>query len=911
MLEHMFEVKVRQTETPNTGFSVLRLSPRMVDVMYRQTVLARVAALGSGASQEEVEAPAAQEASMRPPTTPFLATRPVPAQMSPSRKAFVSSAWAERPVNAVVGAPPRSPECSPAGVRGQKPFQHGPVQHEPFAEESRWWPVEDRVLNPADPEDAETLTTELCAAGLLTEELVAALGWDDPVEEFDHADVIATQIEDLDEDGLLMEIQSAHRGTARAQARLFLLVTELAQRRAANAVTQLTGRHARGREALSIGARAVTEEVGLELGLSRSEAGNLTDTALGLCLEAPDTLQALLRGDLSLAKAETIVRLTQSLVAAQEDTNADLDPKDQVDPQKLGKDLEAELLKGAAKQTTTNLRKAGERAQIRANPKAAECRHRVKRARRHFAYIPDADSMCRLSAYLPADQGMTAKNALTRLAYHARANRGSGDTRTLDQLRVDTLVETLTRASDNLHSGSSSNGNGGEASSDMGSSESQEARNRTGTRDDDVETPGDAGVPSTGDGPHRADAPSTTDDGAREDAQDDGDRKAMHSNRNGSESNNTETSGTRAGHAQPSEKDTTESQTGQGGRFRSRSSTVDPRVLITISASTLTGDDDQPGHLQGHGPIVASMARQVAATGTWRCAIVDDTHGTLLGLGTSTYTPNYKPTERLRRHLFARDRVCRVPGCNAPAELCDVDHCTPWPAGATCECSTECLCGNHHRIKHETGFSLTPSTNPNDPPDTLVWTTPAGHQYLSYPSVLQDPPTSTSGGPGIPTPTDTPSTPATVIGTSTTGQTGTTSTNSTTGATGATGQTSTTSTTSTGEIPLAPGFPRTESHAGECRACNEADTTITAENQTYPDPTRPTATATTAGSSPTSSPGQGRHPRADDPNDDAFEYEKPGDETGESDGFRSRLRPSYIHTLASLPIPRDGDPPPF
>src|SRR6185295_5673022 len=64
--------------------------------------------------------------------------------------------------------------------------------------------------------------------------------------------------------------------------------------------------------------------------------------------------------------------------------------------------------------------------------------------------------MCRLSAYLPADQGIRARNALTRLAHHLRYVSGPNDTRTLDQLRVDALVETLTRAADNLHHDTSS-----------------------------------------------------------------------------------------------------------------------------------------------------------------------------------------------------------------------------------------------------------------------------------------------------------------------------------------------------------------------------------------------------------------------------------------------------------------------
>jgi hypothetical protein len=89
------------------------------------------------------------------------------------------------------------------------------------------------------------------------------------------------------------------------------------------------------------------------------------------------------------------------------------------------------------------------------------------------------------------------------------------------------------------------------------------------------------------------------------------------------------------------------------------------------------------------------MGRAVAATGTWRCAVTDPVHGTLLGLGTSTYTPEYRPTQQLRRHLHARDRICRVPGCSTPAELCEIDHRNPWLGGATCDCNTECLCKAH------------------------------------------------------------------------------------------------------------------------------------------------------------------------------------------------------------------------
>jgi hypothetical protein len=42
-------------------------------------------------------------------------------------------------------------------------------------------------------------------------------------------------------------------------------------------------------------------------------------------------------------------------------------------------------------------------------------------------------------------------------------------------------------------------------------------------------------------------------------------------------------------------------------------------------------------------------------------------------------------------------------------------------------------------MKHECGFTLTLSANPNDPPGTLVWTTPSGREYPSYPAQLGKP----------------------------------------------------------------------------------------------------------------------------------------------------------------------------
>jgi hypothetical protein len=171
-------------------------------------------------------------------------------------------------------------------------------------------------------------------------------------------------------------------------------------------------------------------------------------------------------------------------------------------------------------------------------------------------------------------------------------------------------------------------------------------------------------------------------------------------------------------------------------KSRARRLRPDAQVRITISAETLLGVNDNAAFLEGYGPVIASMGRDVAATGTWRCAIVDGQHGTLNGLGTSTFTPAYAPSVKLRRHLSVRDRTCRYPGCNRSAGKSDFDHSTRYPEGVTCECNGQMLCGHHHRLKHETGFDIQLSTDPQDPPGTVIVTTPAGRVIRTTPDPL-------------------------------------------------------------------------------------------------------------------------------------------------------------------------------
>jgi hypothetical protein len=43
----------------------------------------------------------------------------------------------------------------------------------------------------------------------------------------------------------------------------------------------------------------------------------------------------------------------------------------------------------------------------------------------------------------------------------------------------------------------------------------------------------------------------------------------------------------------------------------------------------------------------------------------------------------YRPSAALERFVRCRDLTCRFPGCDRPAEFCDVDHTVPYPLGPT------------------------------------------------------------------------------------------------------------------------------------------------------------------------------------------------------------------------------------
>jgi hypothetical protein len=92
----------------------------------------------------------------------------------------------------------------------------------------------------------------------------------------------------------------------------------------------------------------------------------------------------------------------------------------------------------------------------------------------------------------------------------------------------------------------------------------------------------------------------------------------------------------------------------------------------------------------------------------------------------------YRPSARLDRFVRLRDLGCRFPGCDVPADRCDIDHSVPWPYGPTHPSNLHCMCRTHHLMKTFTG-GPDGWTEQQAPDGTIDWTAPDGRRYTTRP----------------------------------------------------------------------------------------------------------------------------------------------------------------------------------
>ncbi|NNG35991.1 DUF222 domain-containing protein [Nakamurella aerolata] len=145
---------------------------------------------------------------------------------------------------------------------------------------------------------------------------------------------------------------------------------------------------------------------------------------------------------------------------------------------------------------------------------------------------------------------------------------------------------------------------------------------------------------------------------------------------------------------------------------------------ITMSAETLLGASNGAGWLDGHGPVPADLAREIAASSahTWvRRLLTDPTTGSVVAIERRRRAPR-EFTGMLRELIVARDRECRQPWCDSPIR--HADHIVPHAKGGpTSADNGQGLCARGNYLKELPGWDSW-----REPDGTYV-STPTGHVY--------------------------------------------------------------------------------------------------------------------------------------------------------------------------------------
>ena len=117
------------------------------------------------------------------------------------------------------------------------------------------------------------------------------------------------------------------------------------------------------------------------------------------------------------------------------------------------------------------------------------------------------------------------------------------------------------------------------------------------------------------------------------------------------------------------------------------------QVVIHVLAeqATVEGTGTGPGYLLGHGPLPATVVAELAAEAKLKPLPIPDP--------AAAPQQGYRPSAGLAEFVRCRDLTCRFPGCEQPAQFCDLDHTIPYPAGPTHPSNIKCLCRFHHLLK--------------------------------------------------------------------------------------------------------------------------------------------------------------------------------------------------------------------
>ncbi|MEB3984052.1 HNH endonuclease signature motif containing protein [Mycobacterium sp. 663a-19] len=146
---------------------------------------------------------------------------------------------------------------------------------------------------------------------------------------------------------------------------------------------------------------------------------------------------------------------------------------------------------------------------------------------------------------------------------------------------------------------------------------------------------------------------------------------------------------------------------------------TDVVIHVLAEQAALEGASHAPAYLPGFGPVPAPLLRDLAPFAKT----------TSLVIPRAGAEPGYRPSAALAEFIRFRDLTCRFPGCDCPAEVCDIDHTVPFPFGPTHPSNLKLLCRFHHLLKtFYNGWR-----DLQLPDGTVVWTSPSGNTYTTKP----------------------------------------------------------------------------------------------------------------------------------------------------------------------------------
>lgn len=149
-------------------------------------------------------------------------------------------------------------------------------------------------------------------------------------------------------------------------------------------------------------------------------------------------------------------------------------------------------------------------------------------------------------------------------------------------------------------------------------------------------------------------------------------------------------------------------------------------IELRVDLDTLADLAESPGDLAGFGPVIADIAREVAAhhrDGKWTYTVTDPATGTPVAGGIA----RRRPTTSQHRAVVAQHSTCVFPGCRMPSSDCDLDHRVAFAEGGpTTVDNLTPLCRHDHRLRHLDGWGYSPLPNGDH-----RWSTALGRTYTT------------------------------------------------------------------------------------------------------------------------------------------------------------------------------------